>query len=280
VASNLKMAVPQLIKAIVPLHARQALRRMAVRARIRGKPFPFSVSPPQSETALDCVVAYNRYGAYCVPISGFRSFAALHVLAGDVWEAATLDFIAAHYDGGDIVHAGAFFGDFLPALALASGPDNKVWAFEPHPESYRCAQITIDLNQLTNVELANAGLGEQPGTAELVTHDRRGAGLGGTSTMFPVGSETLQAEGKRSTVVRIVTIDGAVPEHRRISMIHLDVEGYEERALAGALRTIHRCRPILLVETAPCNAWVSEYLRPLGYRVSETVLGNTVLRPD
>ena len=274
------MAVPHLIKAIVPLHARQALRRMAVRARIRGKPFPFSVSPPQSETALDCVVAYNRYGAYCVPVSGLRSFAALHVLAGDVWEGATLDFIAAHYDGGDIVHAGAFFGDFLPALALVTAPGNKVWAFEPHPESFRCAQITIDLNRLTNIELINAGLGEQPGAAKLVTHDRRGAGLGGTSTMFPAGSDTHQSADRRSTEARIVSIDGAVPEHRRISMIHLDVEGYEERALTGALRTIHRCRPILLVETAPCDAWVAEHLRPLGYRVSDTVLGNTVLRAD
>jgi FkbM family methyltransferase len=274
------MAVPHLIKAIVPLPARQALRRMAVRARIRGKPFPFCVSPPQSATALDCVVAYNRYGAYCVPISGLRSFAALHVLAGDVWEAATLDFIAAHNDGGDIVHAGAFFGDFLPALALATGPGNKVWAFEPHPESFRCAQITIDLNRLTDVELVNAGLGEQPGAAELATHDRRGAGLGGTSTMFPSGSNTPLAGAKRSTEVRIVTIDGAVPEDRRISMIHLDVEGYEERALTGALRTIQRCRPILLVETAPCNIWVSEHLRPLGYRISDTVLGNTILRAD
>lgn len=253
---------------------------MAVRARIRGKPFPFSVSPPQSETALDCVVAYNRYGAYCVPISGLRSFAALHVLAGDVWEAATLDFIAAHNDGGDIVHAGAFFGDFLPALARVTGPGGTVWAFEPHPESYRCAQITIDLNQLTNVELVNAGLGEQPGAAELVTHDRRGSGLGGTSTMFPSDSDALHAEGMRSQEVRIVTIDGTVPEHQRISVIHLDVEGYEERALTGALRTIHRCRPVLLVETPPCNTWVSEHLRPLGYRISDTVLGNTILRSD
>lgn len=274
------MAVPHLIKAIIPLPAREALRRMAVRARIRGKPFPFSVSPPQSATALDCVVAYNRYGAYCVPISGLRSFAALHVLAGDVWEAATLDFIAAHNHGGDIIHAGAFFGDFLPALAIATGPGNRVWAFEPHPESCRCAQITIDLNRLTNIELINAGLGEQPGAAELVTRDRRGAGLGGTSTMFPSGLETRHVDGKRSTEVRIVTIDGAVPEDRRISIIHLDVEGYEERALTGALRTIQRCRPMLLVETAPCDAWVSEYLQPLGYYVSGTVLGNTVLRSD
>lgn len=271
--------MPRLVKGVLPVRAREALRRLAVRARIRGKRFPFVVSPSHSRSALDCVVAYNKYGAYCVPMSASRSFAALYVLAGDVWEAATLDFISSHCKGGDIVHAGAFFGDFLPALAGALDTGSKVWAFEPNPESHRCAMITMELNQLTGIELENAALGEEPGWGELVTHDRRRGGLGGRSTMAGAGLRGQPAKGSRTEAVRIVTIDGLVPEHRRVSLIHLDVEGYEERALQGALRTIERCRPTLLVETAPRDEWTSEHLGRLGYRATHTFNRNTVLRP-
>jgi FkbM family methyltransferase len=274
------MPVPRLIKAVIPLRIRWALRRMALWARIRSRPFPFVVSPPQSRSALNCVVAYNKYGAYCVPVSGLRSFSALHVLAGKVWEAATLDFMAAHSKGGDLVHAGAFFGDFLPALAAAADPGAKVWAFEPHPESYRCASITIQLNRLANVELMNAGLGEKAGQELLVTRDSRGRALGGMSHMASSAAEARERTRDCTVSSPLVALDDLLPEDRPVSIIHLDVEGYEERALAGALGTLRRCRPILLVETMPGDDWIAQHLAPMGYRIAETVRDNTVLRAD
>jgi hypothetical protein len=39
----------------------------------------------------------------------------------------------------DIVPAGAYFGDFLPALSNC-GDDVGVWAFEPNVENYTCAE--------------------------------------------------------------------------------------------------------------------------------------------
>ena len=65
---------------------------------------------------------------------------------------------------GDLVHAGTYFGDFIPALSRVCAPDAKVWAFEPNPENYRCALITTTLNNLHNVEIKNAGLGSQEGS--------------------------------------------------------------------------------------------------------------------
>jgi hypothetical protein len=68
-----------------------------------------------------------------------------------------LAFLQENCQSGDIVHAGPYFGEFLPALADVA---DNVWAFEPKEENYRCAVITQMINQLHNVELHNAALGE------------------------------------------------------------------------------------------------------------------------
>jgi hypothetical protein len=40
-------------------------------------------------------------------------------------------------------------------------------------------------------------------------------------------------------------------DHANISIIHLDLEGFEEYALLGARKTIERYRPLLILETVP-----------------------------
>ncbi len=218
---------------------------------------------------LECGVFYNRFGAYCVPDSCRHRPAAQRIMAGQVWEQETLAFIREAYSGGDIVHAGTFFGDFLPALSRTAA-GGKVWAFEPNPESYRCASITALLNGLDNVVLTCAALGEAMAVESFVTRDAEGRALGGASHVAMAG-ETSDAE------TRTVAIDAVVPADRRVGVIQLDVEGYEQQALAGALRTIARDRPAIILETPP-HEWVSAHLAPLGYRAEGTVNHNTILR--
>jgi FkbM family methyltransferase len=274
-------AATSLVKTALPRRSRWSLQKFALRRRARGRPFPFSVHEPQSGRTLNCCIAYNRYGAYCVPASGLHRPAALYVLAGEVWEAPTIDLMASCCASGDIIHAGTFFGDFLPALAAAcSAVGHRVWAFEPNPESYRCAAITLQLNQIANVELINAGLGERADHRILVTVEDR-VSLGGASYLLPaVEAADPPPPSAGATSVPIVTIDETVPEDRPISVIQLDVEGYEERALSGAMRTIRRHRPLLILETVPGEKWMSANLLPLGYRIAESFLENTVVRPS
>ena len=80
-----------------------------------------------------------------------------------------------------------------------------------------------------------------------------------------------------SARVPVFRIDDLVPGDRHVSMIHLDVERHEREALTGALGTIARCRPAILVETVPEGAWLDAHLAPLGYAVGERVGPNTLL---
>src|SRR2546429_648934 len=75
-------------------------------------------------------VASNEYGKYCVPLSVVGRPAAEAVFGGRVYEPETVQFIRSHAGEGSVVHAGAFFGDFLPALATVLDAGAALWAFE------------------------------------------------------------------------------------------------------------------------------------------------------
>jgi FkbM family methyltransferase len=231
-----------------------------------------SVTPPDG--VLDFVAAANEHGAYCVPRSSQHRPVAQAILRGEVWEAETLDLICGADCDGDVIHAGTFFGDFLPLLARSRSRDAVIWAFEPNRENYRCAQVTILLNDLQNLELANAGLGAESAIARLATGDREGVPLGGASRVIKDPSRVRWWPNEE---VNLVSVDQAVAADRRVAVIHLDVEGHEQEALTGALRTIARCRPLIVVETLPGADWLAANLEPLGYRVEGDVNRNSVL---
>lgn len=228
-------------------------------------------------TALKCRIWYNRYGGYCLPESSLHRTAPRKILRGDVYEPATIEFMRAHCAGGDIVHAGTYFGDFLPGLSQACDPGCAVWAFEPNPENFRCAQITALINDLSNVRLQNAGLGEAPAMLRMRTRDQDGVSLGGKSHI--VGES--EYDPATDEEVRIVTIDSVVGDQRPVSILQLDVEDHEKAALTGALQTIRRCLPIIILEVRKGSdllqsEWFGDTILSLGYRQTTTLHGNSV----
>lgn len=264
------------LRRVIPPPVTRRLR--ALRSWARSGPGvvdPVTPSPPGLPGgALDCVVAFNRHGVYCLPRSSMHRPASKATLAGDVWEPDTIELLRAADSGGDIVHAGSFFGDFLPALARSRQPGALVWAFEPNRENHRCAQVTTILNDLSNVVLAHAALGAGGGAVRLVTTDPAGRSLGGGSHVVGERSATMQATEE----VALVAIDDVVGADRPVAVIQLDVEGFERQALEGALATIERCRPLLVLENLPDEVWVEAHLAQLGYRLDGRVHDNTVLR--
>ena len=230
--------------------------------------------------ALAFRVAYNRFGAYCIPNTAKGRPASQRLFAGLVWEESTIEYIIAHCGDGDVITAGTFFGDFLPAISRGIARGATLWAFEPNPESYRCAAITGLMNDLRNVKLMNAALGEKRGQGEIIVADFEGQALTGVSQMRGTVDED-GVRGEHSVPVNVVAIDEVVPDTNRVSVLQLDVEGSEDAALTGAMATIRRSRPVLVVETLPKEgSWLCEELHKLGYRI-DCKLGseNTALRP-
>lgn len=223
---------------------------------------------------LRCRTSYNKHGGYCVPSSSQHRPSAQTVLSGGVWEPHTIELICDNARGGDIIHAGTYFGDFLPALSRACGQDARVLAFEPNPENFRCAMITIQMNDLRNVDLSNAGLGSSRGVVNLRIADNHGTPLGGGSRVMGNDKYVLES---LFTQVDMVRIDDLVAADRPVTVIHLDVEGSEKSALLGAIETIKRCKPILIVENVPDMKWLNQNLICIGYHTTGKVHNNTIM---
>jgi FkbM family methyltransferase len=222
---------------------------------------------------LNCMIAYNALGAYCLPISSIERPVPQAILDGKVWEKDTIDLIVRHAGDGDVVHAGTYFGDFLPALAAGIAGGAKVWAFEPNLESFRCAQVTLLLNGIANVEIANAGLGESNTSARLLTTSWDGTSMGGLSLIPP---DDLEIDHLETDKIEIRSLDTAVPPERPITVIHLDVESYEKHALIGARAMIARWKPVLILENEPDANWMADNILALGYSRRTYVDNNTV----
>lgn len=112
-----------------------------------------------------------------------------------------------------------------------------VWAFEPDPATMAHCRRNVELNQLEGrVVLHTLALGEEDGEVP-----------------FTIGNDTVnriaEATDAHSRTVRMRTLDTMVGQSEPL-LIKLDVEGAEERVLAGAGQTL--ARPglkVVLIET-------------------------------
>lgn len=112
----------------------------------------------------------------------------------------------------------------------------------------------------------------------MLTSDENGQARGGASKIINPGEENISSGIEK---VEIVTIDETVPADREVKIIQLDVEGYEKQALNGALKTIRRCLPIIVVEVLSDSRllgseWFAETILALGYEKTGSIHGNIV----
>lgn len=223
---------------------------------------------------MKCMLAANEHGTYCMPLEMLHRPAPQRILKGEVWEAETLDRIRRHAaltPDRDIVDAGAYFGDFLPALSRCLTPGAKVWTVEPNADSFACARWTIEINGLANIELRNVALGDRPHAARMQVRDA-GTELGGASTIVGDASD-LATEDLQD--IQVVTLDSLIAG-RPVSVIHFDVEDYTAPALAGAMTTIETHRPLIIVEHDLADGEVKRALLALGYVRTGAVDKNSV----
>ena len=99
-------------------------------------------------------------------------------LGGSLWntgiyEIAVSEVMARLIEPGDtVIDAGANIGYMTLLAAVLAGPGGRVIAFEPHPALFERLRSNIqaagETLRIAPVDLRNAALGEQPGTADLI----------------------------------------------------------------------------------------------------------------
>jgi FkbM family methyltransferase len=132
---------------------------------------------------------------------------------------------------GTAIDGGAHVGSWVPRLAAAFP---RVIAFEPCPENF--ALLQANTQGLRGVELRQAALGATAGEARLQRVPEPGANSG------------QWAIAEAGEPVCVETVDGLGLAD--LSLLKLDLEGYELPALTGARETLRRCRPVVVLEEA------------------------------
>ncbi|QIK38192.1 FkbM family methyltransferase [Caldichromatium japonicum] len=169
-------------------------------------------------------------------------FAALYGL-----NALPRDIQARIRAGGDLIDGGAFIGDSSIQLAETC-PNSRVLALEPDPVNFSRLQENIRQFALEEQIVAEPlGLHGYAGEFVLRHHGAADFPDQGTSLLDDF-RDTAAHGGEHQLRGRFATIDALVERHGlRPVLIKLDIEGLEFEALRGAVETLRRYRPALIV---------------------------------
>lgn len=147
---------------------------------------------------------------------------------------------------GDLyLDAGANIGLFTLIASHRVGRTGKVYAFEPIASTFQCLLQNISLNRFTNISAHQLALSDAIGQAEMtISLD----GFDGRNSLaMPTGGENFSKE-----TVAISTLDYFVADNQlagKITMIKIDVEGWENHVLEGAKNTLAAAdAPLLHIE--------------------------------
>jgi len=204
------------------------------------------------------MIAKNQFGKYSIPEEISYTYTAQFILSGGVHEDTTIDYLKSI--GGNIIHAGAGFGDFLPALKNC----DKVFTFEPNKLMYESCLETISMNELSNVDLFPYAIGNSNGFSNLKHIDEVGQEMGPRSEISDIGEK-----------VKIVKLDSIIPNDCKISAIHLDLEGFEFDALSGAKDIIERDKPIIILEIDSRAVKYNSFMESINYFPKKQLIFNS-----
>ena len=143
-----------------------------------------------------------------------------------------------------VVDVGANQGQWLTMLLDCMQPE-KLIVIEPEPAAFAILQKRFEGN--SRVELHNVAIGAEPGRAKLhVTRDTTGASL------LKPADEMRTLIGSNWTVtseldVSVTTLDLLLRELNEVSLLKIDVQGFEKAVLAGGRQSLAKTK-FLLVE--------------------------------
>ena len=174
--------------------------------------------------------------------------------------------VKRHLEKGCVIDGGACTGD--SALMFAEYDFvNKIYSFEPCHKPYLNLKNTLEVNNCTKAEAINMGLGGQDCETDILDEK-----------------------------CKVTTID-TFAKDKKVGCIKLDIEGLELESIKGAIETIKRDTPLLLIclyhtpkdffeikplleslnlgykfkvaDTEPCNIYIGVHLVLIAYKDEE-----------
>lgn len=178
---------------------------------------------------------------------------------------AVLEYVAP---GSTVIDVGANIGFFTLDFARRVGPRGRVVAFEPGRRNVETLRWNLERARLDNVVIVEAGLAEKSGQGVLYLNPAH-----------PADHRIFAGDAERPhETVPLIALDDylrATPAPGAISLIKIDIQGAEMKALRGMTDTLDRApsaallveyTPAALIEAGDSPEIFLEFFEARGYR--------------
>jgi FkbM family methyltransferase len=179
--------------------------------------------------------------------------------------------VGTEWNPSSIIDVGGNLGQSGLAMSRIFKSEN-LFIFEPNPPMARqCRRLQFE--SIKNVQVFEVGLSKMESFVELFTPSYNRVTFFGLASLSEEQSiSLLRPESIWGYDENKLRVDRTKIELRTLDsfgfntqFIKIDVEGAEVDVIDGALETIKKCKPIILVECTGSLADVRERLIPIGY---------------
>jgi FkbM family methyltransferase len=168
------------------------------------------------------------------------------------------------------VDVGAYLGVY--SILAAQSKAKMVLSIEPNKETFLLLKKNVSQNNLTDrVELHNLAVGDLFKSVQLAW--RKGRPLSSGAYIADVSSQKSDTWAIQNQIEQ-VTLDWILRDVvGEVSVIKIDVEGYEFNVLKGAVNTLRASKPSLIIEilTKDRRNEIDEFLEQFGYHHSQPI---------
>jgi len=204
------------------------------------------------------------------------------ILKTGCYDTAVLESLYRLVNEGDLcLDVGANFGLMTGVMAIATGKEGRVIAFEAHPQIALSLKEHIQLwrtcPRLGAVQVYDNAVSETSGTAELEIpsefHCNRG------TARISLATKPKEETGDLVKVKTIRLDDCLDDPEAKVGLLKIDIEGHEKAALSGAAGLLKRgaIRDIIYEGETGYPSSVSKYLEQFGYKIY--LIRKGLLRP-
>ena len=186
------------------------------------------------------------------------------IMKKKLWETNIIKEFENEIQLGDtVLDIGGYVGTHTTVLSKIVGDLGRVFTFEPQPLIYKCLKKTIKTNRLTNVTLINKCVSNNNNRVLFTATNNGRASI---TTIRP----NLKDGADNKVWVKSITIDDLKLE--RCDFIKIDVELCELLVLEGAMNTILKYKPKIIIEVFPRNFdYIEGLLCTLDYKIKKNL---------
>lgn len=172
------------------------------------------------------------------------------------------DDVIRYITNGTMLDIGAYNGDTDIALYYHGIHPKNTFAFEPTINNVRKLKENLEILGDASIIPVQLGLSNRKGLVKILNNTS-------ASQIHENGDEEIE----------ITTIDSFVKENdiQKVSLVKMDIEGEEMKALQGGIETIKRDRPVVSVaiyhnpnDFFEIKPWLEEHLQNYSFKIQRT----------